>query len=173
MPEDVLAITHGGQVGIAPFPAEVPTLNGTAIANTLSLTTVAKDKDGNLIGLTSELEEFPLEIPKDASMIWDTYWTVMLNGRGSLLLYHREALGEVVAKIFAEVPGGDVEWTGSYTHPSSVGPLPSGHGIIAGGTGEFEGVTGSFQEIGTLKRMAPNGEFEARIELRINIDIKE
>lgn len=173
VPEDAIALTHGGKgAGITPFPEGILGLEETTIANTLALTVRLRDATGNLVGLASELEHFPTPSRPDGSNVWNTYWTVMVPGRGSLLLYERESLGPDVARVFHETPKGTEDWTGSLTRPSNVGPLPNGHGIVAGGTGEFAGATGSFQEIGTLKRFTPAAELTATIELRIHLDQK-
>jgi len=168
MPEDALSLTHAGAGNaLAPFPDGIPTLGGTDIARTLALTARIRDADGNLIGLTSELEDFPADFDEKGEQVWDTYWTVMIVGRGSLLLYEKEALGPDVAKVFAETPGSGLDWSGSIKQPSTVGPLPDKYGVVVGGTGEFEGATGKFREIGHLKRFTTDGALEAEIELRI------
>lgn len=168
--QDAIAITHGGKdAGLKPFPEGILTLAGTNIANTLALTARISDASGALVGLATELEDFPTAIMDHGAQVWDTYWTLMIVGRGSLFLYEKESLGPDVARVFSETRNGSKDWHGSLTHPSNVGPLPSGEGIVVGGTGEFTGATGSFQEIGTLKRFTTEGELDARIELRVRL----
>ncbi|HJP40011.1 MAG TPA: hypothetical protein QF499_12930 [Gammaproteobacteria bacterium] len=58
-PSDLVSISHGGHVGIALFPAEIPSMAGTPIPNTLLLTARVRDTNGKISGITSELETFP------------------------------------------------------------------------------------------------------------------
>jgi len=168
--KDLLSMAHGKSVPLASFPEGIPTLAGTPIANMLALTSTISDASGKVVGIASELEEFPLHPSEGSPIIWDTLWTVMLQGRGSLYLYQQEVMIQEDVEIFTGAITSGQTWEGSKTHPTTYGPLPSGHGIIKGGTGEFDGITGTFQEIVTLQKFTPEGHLGAMIELRLNLD---
>jgi len=171
--KDLLSMTHGNTVPLASFPEGIPTLAGTPIANMLAFTGIIREKSGTIIGIASELEEFPINVPEGTPLIWDTLWTVMLQGRGSLYLYQQETMIEEDVKIFSGAIQSGQTWTGNKTHATTYGPLPSGYGIIKGGTGEFEGATGTFQEIITLQKFTPEGHLGALIELRLNLNVEK
>lgn len=169
-PRDLIALTHGGGLALAPRPPGIATLADTPIPNALALTTLLRDSEGRIVGLTSELEEFPLATPTEGEPVWDTYWTLMIVGRGSLLLHEKESLGPTVGRIFREAASEGRGWTGSHTESSTVGPLPDRNGEIVGGTGDFAGASGTFREIGTLRSLSSEGEIEATIELRLELN---
>jgi len=168
IPEDGMALTHGklGH-GLKAFPDGIKSLADTPLANTLGLMSRIRDMNGNLVGLASELEYFPQKPKSDGSPVWDTYWTLMIAGRGTLFLYEKESLGPKVADVFFNAKNRRASWTGSLTWPSNVGPEKNGHGTIVGGTGEFTNMSGTFEEIGTLLEFTPKGELTADIEIRL------
>lgn len=168
LPADAIALTHGG-APIAAFPRGIVTLQDTPIANALALTARVRDSDGRMVGLATELEDFPRGEALDADTVWDTYWTVMIVGRGSLYLHEKESLGPTVARIFGDAARHGRGWEGVHREPSTVGPLPGRNGEIVGGTGEFAGASGTFREIGTLRRFTSRGDIEATIELRLEL----
>lgn len=179
VPEDFIALSHGGQLALKMNPPGIVSLKDTPVANMLALTTRLRDKDDRLVGITSELEDFgetkektaPDQAPDQAgTKVWDTYWTLAVAGRGSLYLHEKESLGPTVGRIFADAREQQKDWVGSHTEASTVGPLPGRNGEIVGGTGAFAGASGTFREIGTLKRFTRDGEIEARIELRLELD---
>lgn len=165
--KDLLSMSHGGTVPLAAFPAEIPSLAGTPVANMLALTSVIRDETGTAVGIASELEEFPAIVPEGTPMIWDTLWTLMVRGRGSLYLYQQETMILEDVEIFSGAINSGLTWKGSRTHATTHGPLPRGRGVVKGGTGEFAGVSGTFQEIVTLREFTPQGDLDALIELRI------
>lgn len=169
VPADAIALTHGGGA-IAPFPEGIMSSQDTPVASSLALLTRVRDDKGQLVGLASELEDFPAGKTLGGETVWDTYWTVMIKGRGTLLLHEKESLGPTVGRIFADAVRKGQAWSGSHTESSTVGPLPGRNGEIVGGTGEFAGARGSFQEIGTLRSFSPKGELAATIELRVVFD---
>lgn len=171
--KDLLSMAHGNAVPLASFPEGIPTLAGTPVSNMLAFTSTITDATGKVIGIASELEEFPAEPSEGSPIIWDTVWTVMLQGRGSLYLYQQEIMIQEDVDIFTSTIASGHTWEGNKTHPTTYGPLLNGHGIIKGGTGEFEGVTGTFQEIVTLKNFTPEGHLGALIELRLRVELSE
>lgn len=174
IPEDGLALTHGKMDhGLKPFPGGIKSLADTPIANTLALVSRVRDREGNLVGLASELEYFEQKPKSDGLQVWDTYWTLMIAGRGTLYLYEKESLGPEVADIFFSTKSKNSPWIGSLTWASNVGPHPSGHGVIVGGTGDFLGKVGTYEEIGTLLKFTSDGEITADIEIRLHFDMQD
>lgn len=170
MPEDGISLTHGGALAIRAMPPGIATLRDTPIPNALALTTLLRDSERRVVGLATELEEFPLSPAPEGEPVWDTYWTLMIVGRGSLLLHEKESLGPTVGRIFREAASEGRGWAGSHTESSTVGPLPDRNGEIVGGTGDFAGASGTFREIGTLRSLSSEGEIEATIELRLELN---
>ncbi len=168
-PDDLLAITHGEQVAIGLYPAGIKSLNNTPVDSTLVLVGKVRDRDGNIIGITSELEYFP-DLPLQADTPWDTYWTVVIPGRGSLFGYHRESLKKEIFDVFEAARNTEGGWRGNLTKRNTVGPLPGERGVVVGGTGEFADATGWFVEIGYLSGVSQQGELRARLELRFYLD---
>lgn len=168
LPADAIALTHGGGP-IAAFPEGIATLRDTPVANTLALTVRVRDSAGRIVGLATELEDFPRGEMLDSGKVWDTYWTVMIVGRGSLYLHEKESLGPAVSRIFADAAQRGRDWEGFHRESSTVGPLRDRNGAIVGGTGDFAGARGTFREIGTLRRFTSQGEIEATIELRLEL----
>jgi len=164
-PSDLVSVTHGGQVGIALFPADITSLAGTPVANTLLLTAKVRDAKGTIVGISSELEIFP-DIPVTAETVWDTYWTVVIPGRGTLYGYHQEHLSSGIYKVLETAHETGQDWAGEITTRNTVGPLPGKRGLVLAGTGEFKNATGWFIEIGTLSGYTREGVMSAELELR-------
>jgi len=169
-PEDILALTHGGHVPLAPYPPDIETLTNGAEAN-LALIAKVRDAEGQVIGVASELEEFPQaeqDIGADMEP-WQTYWTVLLTGRGALYGYHLERINpEHLAAIETSRAGED--WVGEIPGVNTVGPAPGGKGYVFHGTGEFEGMTGFFQERTVLRGVSADGVLDATLELRFELE---
>lgn len=171
-PSDILSVTHGEQVKIGQFPADIPTLKDTPIADTLVLTASVRDSEGKRVGISSELEAFPPNDPEHKKP-WQTWWTIVLPGRGALLAYQTEKIHQGAAAAFSAPARTGKDWQGSVTEQNTTGPNPDGSGVIVGGTGEFEGAQGRFIEIGTLERVTVDGRMEAELELRFYLEKTE
>lgn len=169
LPQDEIALTHGGALAIRVMPSGIATLGDTPIPNTLALITMLRDSERRVVGIATELEDFPPTPPTEGEPVWDTYWTLMIVGRGSLYLHEKESLGPTVGRIFRDASAQAGGWAGAHTESSTVGPLPGRNGLIVGGTGAFAGASGAFREIGTLRKFTPEGEIEATIELRLEL----
>lgn len=168
-PDDIISVTHGGQVGLATFPEAIPSLANTDVADTLLLTNTVRDESGKVVGIASELEYFP-EVPMQPESVWDTYWLVVIPGRGSLYAYHQESLGSDAYEVFKRAAGEAQGWSGQIKKISTVGPMPGNKGRIMGGTQEFEGAQGTFIEVADLRKLTAQGELHAVIELRFVLD---
>lgn len=167
MVRDVRAVTHGGALGIGLVPAGIRPLEGGGEAN-LALITTLTDRTGKVLGIASELEEFP-GAEKVPGKPWKTTWTLLLNGRGALFVEALEAMPAVHRPAFETAHAGR-EWRGRLEGATTVGPQADGRGRIVGGTGEFAGARGSVEEYAVLTRMTPDGVMEGHIELRVEFD---
>ncbi|MBY0563156.1 MAG: hypothetical protein K2P58_03130 [Hyphomonadaceae bacterium] len=169
-PADFIALTHGGGAPLRQAPPGIATLADTPIPNALALTARVRDGAGRIVGLATELEDFPPASSPGGEAVWDTYWTVMVVGKGTLFLHQTESLGATVGRVFREAASEGRGWTGSHTESSTVGPVAGRHGEIVGGTGDFAGASGTFREIGALRSLSSDGDIEATIELRLELN---
>jgi hypothetical protein len=168
IPGSIVAATQGGAFPFVPYPAGMPLLDEPRLGSGLAIITKILDRDGRVIGFATELETVsPQSSLLLGRIMTDTYWSLILPGRGSVHLYQTEDNWKLV-KIVAlpAVISGDA-WSGSWTNVNTLGPLANGRGRIIGGSGEFRGITGSFIEIGTLERYSPEGNLAGSMELRL------
>jgi len=172
---DLLSISHGGSIPLGVFPKDIPTLEGTNISDMLAFTAIIRNEAGKPVGVASELEDFPSEIPAHHSpIIWDTLWTLTVQNRGTLFLAQQEKMADEDAAMFKRVKSSGIAWRGkTLPHSTTYGPLPDGYGMIIGGTGEFKNASGKFQEIVTLYSFTPDGNLGATLELRLTLDADE
>lgn len=166
MPGDVISVTHGGAVGLKPFPEGVPALTDPALKTALALTVRIRNEEGEVIGFASELEDFPGG--KDPAAKWNAWWTVVIPGRGSLFAFEEEAIPAAHAPAFESVAGGK-DWQGSIGAQVAVGPGKDGKGVILGGEGEFAGARGSIAEFTTLEGLTTDGVMTGVLELRVTL----
>jgi hypothetical protein len=174
LPDDGIAITHGGNMALAAGPPGIALLKEAHIKDGLALLAKLRDANNEVIGFASELETFPegADLLSDG-VIWDTDWTVMIPGRGSLYLREQEHSGELGAKVIIPVQETGTAWHGDWTVTTTVGPRPDGYGVIVGGAGEFAGATGKFLEIVTLTGFEPGGIMIGRVELRLTFNPRQ
>jgi len=170
VPGDVLAITHGFERGIGRAPDTITSLENSAISNMLAFIARIRDKDGNLVGLASELEIFPDDKGVNPDKTWKTDWTVT-TPQGTLLMYENERVPAAHLPAFTSVMAGE-NWTGSIFAQTSVGPHPSGRGVIIGGTGIYAGATGTFVEKIELRGLTTEGGITGTMYLQIYLDKK-
>jgi len=171
LPADGIAITHGGDMALAPGPPGIALLQETQIKNGLALLAKLRDVNSVVIGFASELETFPEGADLlSEGVVWDTDWTLMIPGRGSLYLSQQEHSGELGAKVVIPVRETGEAWRGEWTVTTTVGPRPDGYGVIVGGAGEFAGAAGKFLEIVTLTGFEPGGIMVGRVELRLTFN---
>lgn len=155
-PDDILAITHGGNVPMDMIPAGMESLAGTPIENQLVVMAKLRDETGKEIGIHTEIEIFPREGEPGASEgTFEVYLTVVLPGRGALVVYETKSYTnpEIMGPYNEMLEKG--EWTGNVPVVQTAGPLPDRHGKVIAATGEFEGLVGRQQQIGIFTRMTP------------------
>jgi len=169
LPADGIAVTHGGQIPLGAGPPGISMLEEAGIDNGLALLTKLRDASDEVIGFASELETFPegADVIHDSAVVWDTDWTLMIPGRGSLYLRQQEISGELGSKVIIPTQRSGEPWRGEWHVTTTVGPRADGYGVIVGGAGEFEGVTGRFLESITLTGFQPEGILIGRVEIRL------
>jgi len=171
LPVDGLAMTHGGDVALASGPPGIATLQEPKISNGFALLAKVRDANDEVVGFASELESFPAGVDMlRENVVWNTSWTLMIPGRGSLYLHEQEQSGELGSKVIIPVQESGEAWHGDWTVTTTVGPRANGYGVIVGGFGEFEGASGKFQEIVTLTGFEPAGIMLGQVELRLVFD---
>ena len=174
LPADGIAITHGGDMALTAGPPGIALLQEAQVKNGLAMLSKIRDANNAVIGFASELETFPegADLLAD-DVVWDTSWTLMIPGRGSLYLSQQEHSGELGAKIVIPVQETGEAWRGEWTVTTTVGPRADGFGVIVGGAGEFAGAAGKFVEIVSLTGFEPGGIMVGRVELRLTFDLKQ
>jgi hypothetical protein len=161
---DVLAVTHGGQLAIRPEPPGIALLDAAPVARQLALMAQIRDEAGKLVGIASELEIFPENEADKAN--WQTWWTLVIPGRGALYLRQIETIADEHRSAFEAAYAGQA-WRGSAYGRSTVGPAENGHGVIDGGTGDFAGVRGTFVEEQELLEITADRQLKARLFLKL------
>ncbi|MCF6293089.1 MAG: hypothetical protein L3J04_06830, partial [Robiginitomaculum sp.] len=144
IPQDIISLTHGFANGSARVPETITSLEGSSLGNMLAVSARVRDKDGNFVGMASQLELFPDVNGPRPGMSWKADWTIT-TPQGTLYIYHDERIAMEHMQAFAHVASGE-NWEGSIPANTSFGPHPSGRGIIVGGTGIYAGRTGTFTE---------------------------
>jgi hypothetical protein len=165
---DAIAATHGGQFPFKPFPEGIQPLAGPSLANGFALITKARDATNEIAGFATELEVASPESRFLAGLIMtETFWTVVLPGRGTLFLYQTENNWRLMKEVMLPMLLTRRDWSGEWRNVNTFGPRPDGRGIIVGGTGKFSGAAGTFLEIGTLRSATLAGELGGVLELRL------
>jgi hypothetical protein len=168
LPDQAIALTHSGHVGLGFFPADIPRFSEPGIRRGLLANLKLEDASGTVVGFASELELFPETSPADADDVrWDTGWALAIAGRGMIFLEQVERSGGLGPKVIQPARASGQDWVGDWYITTTVGPLPSGRGRIVGGTGEFAGITGSFVELDRLTRFSVDGNMDVALELRL------
>jgi len=144
IPQDVISLTHGFPNGSARVPETITSLENSSLGNMLAVSARVRDKDGNFVGMASQLELFPDVSGPRPGMSWKADWTIT-TPQGTLYIYHDERVAMEHMPAFRHVATGE-NWEGSIAANTSFGPHPSGRGIVVGGTGIYAGRTGTFIE---------------------------
>jgi hypothetical protein len=168
MPQNAIAITHSGHVGLGVFPPGIPKFTEPGIRRGLIANLKLADSSGNVVGFAAELELFPEASPAEVEDVrWETGWALALTDRGMIFLEQIEHSGGLGPRVIQPARASGKDWVGDWYITTTVGPLSSGRGRIIGGTGEFAGITGSFVEIDRLTRFTVDGHMEIDLELRL------
>jgi hypothetical protein len=171
LPDQALALTHSGHVGLGFFPADIPKFTEPAIRRGLLANLKLSDASGEVVGFASELELFPETSPADADDVrWQTGWALAIADRGMIFLEQIERSGGLGPRVIQPARASGKDWVGDWYITTTVGPLPSGRGRIIGGTGEFASISGSFVELDRLTRFTVDGGMEVALELRLFLE---
>ncbi len=169
--DDAFAGTHGGRFPFKPFPDGIRSLAGPNLADGFALITKARDGTKEIAGFATELEvASPQSRLLSGRIMTETYWTVVLPGRGTLFLHETENNWKLVKEVLLPMLVTRRDWAGEWRNVNTFGPRPVGRGIIVGGTGKFAGAAGTFLEIGTLRSATLAGELGGILELRLFFD---
>lgn len=167
-PDDGIAITHSGDKPLPLYPAGIGTLSDDAIKTGFILVTRLRDKDGAVIGFTSEQEVVSAESDLTRGVLKTaSTWTLTIPGRGTIFLDEIENQTEFITTAAVPALMQGKEWTGEQTFITTAGPHASGMGLVTGGTGEFAGVSGTFAEVTHLRKFTTKGELFGTIELQL------
>ena len=167
-PDDGIAATHDGRKPIRVFPDGIAALDDKALASAFVLVAKARNRDGEIVGFASEMEDVAPETDiLRGRMVMRSTWTVELPGRGTLFCDQVEDASEFARKVVMPAFLLGRIWDAPWTFVTTVGPGPQGRGVIVGGTGEFEGVTGHCVEVTHLRRFTPQGEMTLTMELQL------
>ena len=175
LPQDSIAFTGGPALSFSRFPEGIPVMSDPAISNGLAVLVKLRDGNGNMVGFASELEVFPEQSQEgfgSKDVVWDTVWTLMIPGRGSLYLVQQEHSGDLARQTIAAARESGQDWVGEKSMTTTVGPNPDGTGAVLAGTGKFSDATGSFVEIVNMHRVTPDGNMTMTGELRLTLDKK-
>jgi hypothetical protein len=143
-------------------------LGDDQISRGFVLLTKLRDKNGTVIGFTSEQEVVSNETNLlQGRLLTASTWTLTIPGRGTIFLEEAENQTEFVTKAGLPALKLGKEWNEPWTFVTTVGPHPSGRGVIVGGTDEFAGTVGTFVEVTHLRRFTPKGELFGTIELQL------
>jgi hypothetical protein len=165
---DAIAGTHGGKFPFKPFPEGIKMLAGPNLGDGFAFLTKTRNAAEEISGFATELEvASPESSFLGGRIMTDTYWTVVLPGRGTLFLYQTENNWKLVKDVFLPMLLTRRDWSGEWLNVNTFGPRPDGRGIIVGGTGKFAGRGGTFLEIGRLRSATLAGELGGILELRL------
>lgn len=146
LPADTVAVTAGKY--LAPgtrVPADIQPFSEATIEGGLADLQKIRNKAGEVVGFGIQLETWEPDATGKPKPEFETTWTVVLPGRGTLFLYQTENPAILFSKV-GEARAAPQPWHGAIDERTTTGPGPGGVGIIVGGTGEFEGQTGTFIE---------------------------
>ena len=150
-PNDILAISHGGQISMDLIPPGIASLEGTDIANQLVVMAKIRDASGKEIGIHTEIETFPT----DGSDEFEVILTVVIAGRGTLVVREMKSYSNPIIMGPVKEATEKGEWNGEIDVLQTTGPAPEKYGIVIAATGEFEGMTGLQRQVSTFRRITP------------------
>lgn len=145
-PEDILSVTHGGELALPYVPSEIQRLESDALSSGLAMTARVRDESGMVVGIASQIEYFNALVQDDKSLT-HTIWTVQFPHSGTMIGYTMEHIPPQFTKILARVVKQQKPWSGQLAFQTSSGPNTNGDGVILAGAGEFSALTGRFVEL--------------------------
>jgi hypothetical protein len=149
-PDDIIAMTHGGEVPMEAFPKGIPSLAENGIANQLILASKARNDAGDAIGIFTEVEVFSKGDP------FEVYSTLVLPGQGALVSYQTKSRSTLM-EPFSRVLASGERWSGEMEVGMTTGPAPDGRGTIIAASGQFAGMTGFHQQSMTFYTITQTG----------------
>jgi hypothetical protein len=165
-PGDILAITHGGQIGMPLLPPGIPSLAGTAAERQIAVLIRLKDAEGRPVGVGCELE---ITAPPGEGDQLDVYFTITLPGRGALMVYETKNYANPAIRPALEEYDRSGAWSGEIRVVQTTGP-DQGRGVILAATGEFEGMTGYLQQHSLFRQLnGAGGDVDNCEEIRFAI----
>ena len=167
VPDDVIAISHGGGGPIALFPADIPTLHESGIDNGVAILTKFRNSAGEIVGFGAQLEVILAGDVAAGDRLQATNWILVIPGRGTLYHSELEELGDFGTQVIQPVLATGRDWEGTFMRVATVGPRPDGRGEITGGTYEFSDLVGSFAEIQNYRKITAAGQLFTTTELRL------
>jgi hypothetical protein len=138
--EDVIAITGASDGFLAPFPANIATMDEPSIADGVLITTKIRNLADQIIGFGSEQEVVDL-----VNAMGDTTYTLTLPDRGTLMLKQVEDFSAPFAEI-ADMIASE-EYIRTYDPPLVFVTTVPLTGQVVGGSGEFSDAEGYMLEI--------------------------
>ncbi len=167
VPEDVIAISHRGDLPIAAVPPDIAKLEEANLENGVAILTKVRDAAGEIIGFGAQLEVVLEGNAPNGDQIQATNWILVIPGRGTVYLSELEAIGDFGTKILRPVIESGQDWEGEFMRIASAGPRADGRGEISAGTFEFAEMKGSFVEIQNYKKVTADGKLFTTTELRL------
>lgn len=149
-PDDIIAMTHGGEIPMHAIPPGIQSLAGTGIDRQLVMVVKVRDAADRVVGMMTEIEIF------SEGDSFEVYSTLVLPGRGALASYQTKSRSTLL-EPFAEVLAGADSWSGELAIVMSKGPLAGGHGQVIAATGDFAGLTGTHQQSITFHAISAAG----------------
>lgn len=149
-PDDIVALTHGGEIPMHAIPPGIQSLAGTGIDQQLVMVVKVRDAQDRVVGMMTEIEIFS---PGDR---FEVYSTLVLPGRGALASFQTKSRSTLL-EPFADVLAGAESWSGELDIVMTKGPLEGGHGQVIAATGEFEGMMGRHRQSITFTAISAAG----------------
>jgi len=150
VPDDVLAISHGGRLPMQLIPDTMQSLADTPVESTVNVLIRLRDESGKAIGIGTELEFIP------PTGYLQVYFTKVIPGRGMLVSYEEKDYNAPrLTELMEEVNRSGKEWLGNEPIIGTCGPTKNRRGAVLSGTGEFYGMTGEMSQTMNFRRIRP------------------
>ena len=165
--EDFIASTGSPEQVLKPYPVGVQFLYEPNLFGGLALLYKLRDKFGDVIAFSSELEH--ITTTPDGLQTSLSDWTIKVPNRGMVIVTQIEDFTPLIAEIMDMLANGETERY--FDPPFTLETTSPGTGKIVGGVGEFEGATGTFREINWLHYIdIANGTLDVDGQLEITFD---